>query len=81
MCYMPEEKTAKSSSEYEEKLQKVETFGGTYRLKESVVKWNDDEWMVLQLGRLSETEIIVKEFYSHKICWKSYCDKREIGKI
>ena len=35
---MPEEKTAKSSSGYEEKLQKVETFGGTYRLKESVVK-------------------------------------------
>ena len=38
MCYMPEKKTAKSSSGYEEKLQKVKTFGGTYRLKESVVK-------------------------------------------
>ena len=33
-----------------------------FRLKESVVKRNDDEWMVVQLGSLSETEIIAKEF-------------------
>ena len=52
-----------------------------FRLKESVVKRNDDEWMVVQLGSLSETEIIAKEFYYHKTCWKSYCDKREIDKI
>ena len=47
----------------------------------SVVKRNDDEWMVVQLGSLSETEIITKEFYYQKTCWKSYCDKQEIDKI
>ena len=72
--------SAKSSSGYK-KLQKVVTFDGAYRLKETVVKRNDAEWMVVQLGSLSETEIIAKEFYYHKTCWKSYCDKREIDKI
>ena len=57
------------------------TFDGAYRLKKSVIKRNDDEWVVAQLGSLRETKIITKEFYYHKACWKSYCDKREIDKI
>ena len=56
------------------------TFDGASRLKESVEKRNNDEWMVVQLGSLSETEMIAKEFYCHKTCWKSYCDKRGIDK-
>ena len=72
-------KTAKSSSGYD-KLQKVVTFDGAYRLRESVAKRSDDEWMVVQLGSLSETEIMAKEFYYHKACWKSYCAKREVDK-
>ena len=31
-------------------------FDGAYRLKESVLKRNDSEWMVIQLGSLSATE-------------------------
>ena len=73
-------KTAKSSSRYK-KLQKKVTFDGAFKLKESVVKRNDDEWIVVQLGCLSETKIIAKAFYYHKTCWKSYCDKWEIDKI
>ena len=39
-------KTVKLFSGYE-KLQKVVTFDGAYRLKETVVKRNDDEWTVV----------------------------------
>ena len=78
MCYILAEKNCQRGHK---KLQKVVTFGSAYRLKESAVKRNNDKWMVVKLGSLSETETIPKEFYYHKKCWKSCCSKQEIYKI
>ena len=47
----------------------------------SVVKRNDDEWMVVQLGSLSETEIIMKEFVTRKHVGKAIVTNRKLTKF